>query len=153
MLIMKNLFLLNTLLVSYSLFCQLPKRIEIRYNQAKNYHLEDSVDYKVLLKTPSTFTSTTSDNGLKIFDLSKNQVSFYENGVLIASRPLLSFSYIDGIYHLEIADTDNRNGNLLITNEDIDIKQNKSVYSWYWDAPTNQSCAIAAVNPKITFHF
>jgi hypothetical protein len=147
---MKKVFILVAVaFVSFYNNAQMPKRIEIRYNQAKNYHVDDSVDYKELLKTTPTFTSTTSDTGLKIFDLSNKQVSFYENGKLIASRPLLSISFINGIYHFEIADTDNRNGDLLITKQDIDIIKNISVYSWYWNADTNKSCAIAAVNPKI----
>jgi hypothetical protein len=145
---MKKLVLAFATLISTVSFSQV---ITITYNKTKAFNkignIVNTPSILSLLKTEPIFDVGDS-YAIKVFDLNQKTLSFYEDGVLMTTLKIKSFTKNKNIYDIIISDINIYDGSYLDTYQYIDIDKNLSLYSWYYKTD-NQTWLYKEYNNKI----
>lgn len=145
---MKKLVLAFATLISTISFSQV---ITVTWNKTKAFNTNGNVvntpSILSLLNNASVFDVGDS-YAIKVFDLGQKTLSFYEDGVLMTTLKIKSFTKNKNIYDIIISDINIYDGSYLDTYQHIDIDKNLSLYSWYYKTE-NQTWLYKEYNNKI----
>jgi hypothetical protein len=132
---MKNIFFLIILSVIKSSFSQV---ITVTWNRTKAYNFQGDNARIPEFASAGTLVFDVEGNGKKVIDLNRMESSFYEDDVYVNTLKIASYQKTskDRI-EIVLEDFDLRTGKPFPTYQVLDLKTNKSYYSWYYNGNDN----------------